>query len=333
MSCSPSALRLKHSDIQSPPSWAQRFHSSDIDEVRDVIGRGWGFHSRVVRGTGAYRFEQSLLAGKTAAAGWVAASLGETIRGASRQALLHLTMPAGSEYRVGRRRSVASAGTVTFIAPGWDYTLHRPAGRASAISVDVTQLREETSARMSCDGNDLVFRTRSMALGEPAEARLHAAVARFVASSTAAAPAPSEHGGAALLDALAELLLAESTVVRSQTISSTRLAGLEAWIDAHLDKPITVGRLCQVAGVGERALQKAFESRRGMSPMRFVAERRLAAARRLLTAADPTHDVTRVAMGLGFGHTGRFAVLYRQAFGESPSQSRQRATRPRSVTS
>jgi AraC family ethanolamine operon transcriptional activator len=280
-----------------------------------------------VRGTGRYRFEQSLLAGKKAAVGWVAASLGETIRGASREALLHLTMPAGSEYRVGRRRYVASAGTVTFIAPGWEYTLHRPAGRASAISVGGRQLREEATARMSGVCSDLVFRTRSMALGGPAEARLHAAVARFVESTPTAAPAPTEHGEAALLDALAELLLAESVVVRSQAISATRLVDLEAWIDAHLEKPITVGRLCQVAGVGERALQKAFESRRGMSPMRFVAERRLAAARRLLAVADLNHDVTRVAMSLGFGHTGRFAMLYRQAFGESPSQSRQRATR------
>jgi AraC family transcriptional regulator, ethanolamine operon transcriptional activator len=326
MPCSPSALRLKHSDIQSPPSWAQHFHSNDIDEVRDFVGRRWGFHSRVVRGTGLYRFGQSLLAGKKAATGWVAASLGETIRGASREALLHLAMPAGSEYRVGRRRYVASAGTVTFIAPGWEYTLHRPAGRASAISVDGKQLREEATARMSGACNDLVFRTRSMALGEPAEAKLHAAMARFVESSTAAC-ASSAHGEAALLDALAELLLVESIVVRSQTISAARLADLETWIDAHLERPITVGRLCQVAGVGERALQKAFESRRGMSPMRFVAERRLAVARRLLTVADSNHDVTRVAMSLGFGHTGRFAMLYRQAFGESPSQSRQRATR------
>jgi transcriptional regulator GlxA family with amidase domain len=64
-----------------------------------------------------------------------------------------------------------------------------------------------------------------------------------------------------------------------------------------------------------------------MSPMRFVAERRLAAARRLLTVSSPNHDVTRIAMSLGFGHTGRFALLYRQAFGETPSQSLRRATR------
>jgi transcriptional regulator GlxA family with amidase domain len=81
-----------------------------------------------------------------------------------------------------------------------------------------------------------------------------------------------------------------------------------------------------VAGVGQRALEKVFESRRGMSPLRFVTERRLAAAHRMLIrGAAPDEDVTRVALGLGFGHPGRFAALYRQAYGESPSQSLRRA--------
>jgi AraC-like DNA-binding protein len=47
----------------------------------------------------------------------------------------------------------------------------------------------------------------------------------------------------------------------------------------------------------------------------------------LIRGAAPDEDVTRVALGLGFGHPGRFAALYRQAYGESPSQSLRRAKR------
>jgi AraC-like DNA-binding protein len=61
--------------------------------------------------------------------------------------------------------------------------------------------------------------------------------------------------------------------------------------------------------------------------MRFVIERRLAQARRQLTEPGARKDVTQVAVRLGFHHTGRFAALYRQAFGESPSQSLRRARR------
>ena len=314
--------------LPRPPTWAQRFRSDDVDEASEFVARGWGHHSRVVRGKGALGFEQTWVTGAEAVTGWVRAELGETIRAAAREPILHVAVPAGSAYRFGRRQHVASCGTVTFIAPGWEYTLDRVGGSAFAISVSGLRLREELAARLPGASGDLVFQARSIELGEPAKARLVAAVSSFVESTAPAADhAPRAHGQAGLIGALAELLLAESIVVRAQTISSARLANLEAWIDAHLDRPITVGRLCQVAGVGERALQKAFESRRGMSPMRFVAERRLAAARRLLTVSTPNHDVTRVAMSLGFGHTGRFALLYRQAFGETPSQSLRRAAR------
>jgi transcriptional regulator GlxA family with amidase domain len=108
---------------------------------------------------------------------------------------------------------------------------------------------------------------------------------------------------------------------KSDRQRAARVAELEAWVDSHLDEPLTIGRLCTVSGVGERALQKVFLSRRGMSPMRFVAERRLAAARERLLRAGPHDEVTRVAVELGFGHVGRFAQLYRQAFGEAPSET------------
>jgi transcriptional regulator GlxA family with amidase domain len=56
-----------------------------------------------------------------------------------------------------------------------------------------------------------------------------------------------------------------------------------------------------------------------MSPMRFVAERRLAAAHHRLRAAGPADDVTGIATECGFSHLGRFAVCYRELYGESPS--------------
>jgi AraC-like DNA-binding protein len=122
------------------------------------------------------------------------------------------------------------------------------------------------------------------------------------------------------------LHLAGSAVEHAPANAASRLAAVEAWIDAHLEEPITLGRLCEIAGVRERALQKAFELRRGLSPMRFVVERRLAAARRLLESAGPGDGVTGVATRLGF-HLGRFAGLYREVFGEAPSQTLARARR------
>jgi transcriptional regulator GlxA family with amidase domain len=65
--------------------------------------------------------------------------------------------------------------------------------------------------------------------------------------------------------------------------------------------------------------------------MEYVAARRLARARARLTDSDRAAVVAEVARQSGFGHPGRFAVLYRRVYGESPSQTVARAryrTRP-----
>jgi AraC-like DNA-binding protein len=59
--------------------------------------------------------------------------------------------------------------------------------------------------------------------------------------------------------------------------------------------------------------------------MRFVAERRLAAAQRRFSNASEGDDVTAIATSLGFTHLGRFSSAYRSAFGESPSRTLMRS--------
>jgi len=108
---------------------------------------------------------------------------------------------------------------------------------------------------------------------------------------------------------------------RPGELALERARNLEAWIDAHLGEPITMGTLCRVAGVGERCLQKSFLYRRGISPMRFVAERRLLAAHQWLADASNAATVTEAGFRFGFSHLGRFSVSYREAIGESPSQT------------
>jgi len=320
---------LPESQFRSvPPPWAQRFRTDDVDQLRAFAAAASGDHSRVVRGNGRLGFDQSWLTGTSTAVGWVRTDLGTLVRGAVREPTLHLDMPAGTSYRIGRRQHAAAAHAVTFVAPDWQYTLDRPSGSSSAFSVSGEALLTELGRRQPGSRFEQVLRTRLIELDGAEQAGLALVLADFVlALDPAVDRALSAHAEARLVAALAALLLGRAAAVRGQEVAASRMADLEAWIEANLEAPISIGRLCAVAGVGERALQKSFESRRGMSPMRFVAERRLAEAHRQLTHAHPRDDVTHVAMRLGFHHSGRFAALYRQAFGESPSQSLRRARR------
>jgi transcriptional regulator GlxA family with amidase domain len=137
------------------------------------------------------------------------------------------------------------------------------------------------------------------------------------------------HSEAHVVAVVARLVLRNDVVVRARAVTGRRVNDLEDWIESHLEEPITLGSLCGVAGVGERALAKIFESRRGMSPMRYVTERRLAATHSRLLRASAADEVTEIATDLGFTHLGRFAIAYREIFGESPSQTLRRGRRVR----
>jgi AraC-like DNA-binding protein len=93
------------------------------------------------------------------------------------------------------------------------------------------------------------------------------------------------------------------------------------YMRAHADRPITVGELAAIAGVGARTLYEGFRRFRGTTPMAFLKATRLERAHAELEAAPPEASVTAIALKWGFVHLGRFAQDYRRRYGESPSET------------
>jgi AraC-like DNA-binding protein len=93
-----------------------------------------------------------------------------------------------------------------------------------------------------------------------------------------------------------------------------------------MDRPANIAMLAASLRVSVGSLHKAFVSATGLPPKKYLLYRRLNRARQALLAAEPfgPDSVTSIALGLGFSELGRFAVRYRQFFGESPSQTLQR---------
>ncbi|MEU3255404.1 helix-turn-helix transcriptional regulator [Streptomyces sp. NPDC006997] len=96
-----------------------------------------------------------------------------------------------------------------------------------------------------------------------------------------------------------------------------------AHIDDHADQPLTVAEIAAAAHVTVRALQYAFRRHLGTTPLAYLRRARLAHAHRELQDADPLGGVTvaEIAARWGFAHAGRFAALYRDAYGTSPSHT------------
>ena len=83
----------------------------------------------------------------------------------------------------------------------------------------------------------------------------------------------------------------------------------------------TVKDLARLCEVRRRTLEKHFRRFAGCAPLKFLRTARLDQARRQLIAAAPGTNVTAVATQCGLTHLGRFAVTYRERYGESPSDT------------
>jgi transcriptional regulator GlxA family with amidase domain len=99
--------------------------------------------------------------------------------------------------------------------------------------------------------------------------------------------------------------------------------------NAHL--PLSLGDICEAAGVNARTLQHSFRKKRGCTPMQFLRSVRMQEVRAGLMQPTESTSVTGEAARWGFLHFGRFSQGYRTVYGELPSETlrRSRGTPPK----
>ncbi|QEW23152.1 L-rhamnose operon regulatory protein RhaS (plasmid) [Paracoccaceae bacterium] len=100
------------------------------------------------------------------------------------------------------------------------------------------------------------------------------------------------------------------------------------YLHANMADPIRVEDIARAAGLNVRSLQLGFKAAFAMSPMRYLRDIRLDAARYRLTRRQGREAVSEVAYSVGFSHLGRFSQDYRARFGASPSAEQGRETPP-----
>lgn len=303
-----------------------RVLTDDLDEASEFIRRNFGDHSRVPHGRGRLGLEMLASVAAGSAAGAVRLGIPTTLRASARGVAVHLPLGDGGEYRIGRRRLVASPDVAVVLAPGHDYTVLTP-GRVTtlAIMLDRSVLSSELDARLP--GRTARVRADSIELPlSPVErVRFRALIAQHL---SAAGPGPEarrredmEGVERALASWLADRLVHASGLVALSPSGLAVAERVEGWIRGHVERPISLEQLSARAGVSRRMLQKACRARWGQTPLELVLSRRLDAVRARLTGHRPPRTVTEAAVRGGFTHLGRFSKLYRQAFGESPSET------------
>lgn len=98
------------------------------------------------------------------------------------------------------------------------------------------------------------------------------------------------------------------------------VARATAFIDSHVAEHVSLADIAAAARLSVRGVQYAFQRHLGVTPLAYLRDRRLDAARVELIASDPAvTSVTVVARTWGFAHLSRFAQSYLDRFGEYPS--------------
>lgn len=100
------------------------------------------------------------------------------------------------------------------------------------------------------------------------------------------------------------------------------LRRVQAFIEAHLDAPLTLETLAQEAGLSEYHFARMFKQDTGLAPHQYVMARRMERAKQLLSHSSL--PLTEIALQCGFSSASHFSNRFRAQEGLPPSAWRGR---------
>jgi len=151
---------------------------------------------------------------------------------------------------------------------------------------------------------------------------LEAHIRRLLADSST--PLDSDCETAIALGILEAEVGRDDEIVAAPPARSRAITKALAYLEAHADEDVKVGRLCAETGIAWRTLDRAFRERFGMGPKTYAKRERLLRVRSALLRSAPRSAIVDAANAAGFWHMGQFARDYRRLFGELPSATLRR---------
>ncbi|HJZ98796.1 MAG TPA: helix-turn-helix domain-containing protein [Candidatus Solibacter sp.] len=116
-----------------------------------------------------------------------------------------------------------------------------------------------------------------------------------------------------------------SVSLASQASEMTSIRELQIWIAEHLDSPLPVEKLANRMSMSVRNLERIFTREAGTTPLQYVLQARVEAARRRLERSDA--GLKQVASAAGFGSVDAMRRAFVRVLGITPKQYRELAAR------
>ena len=316
-----------------------RVHSPDLEEARERVGEVFCPHrlepvGPVGRGAGApVRFNAAALG----AVGLSYLSYGSTVRIRPQPlrsfVLVQIPLSGRALVRTGGVEVVSDPATASVPDPDAGLDMTWEAGNEQLIvRVERAALEAQLHRMLGRPPSKPLRLATSVDLRTPA-ARSWLSTVDMVRSDL---DGPGGLSHPALRAQVEQLLMGQLLAAVPHSASEELLAAAEpatttlprtirraeALIEGHAREPLTVDDVAEAVGLSVRSLQEGFRRHLDTTPTARLREARLAGVRAELADADPTRcTVSQVATDWGFGHLGRFAVAYKERFGESPSDT------------
>lgn len=103
-------------------------------------------------------------------------------------------------------------------------------------------------------------------------------------------------------------------------LSPQRRQRVVDYIEARLSHPISLADIAAVAALSPYHFARAFKASMGMTPVRYVWQRRIELARRMLRETGA--PLVDVALACGFGSQSHFTTAFKMATGVTPAAYR-----------
>lgn len=210
------------------------------------------------------------------------------------------------------------------VAHGMSCVLHCNSARFDVIKVEAEALQRVAADWHSSLGQQTRFlnwRPRSRAAVRAWHRALDYVVATLTSADTAAQPRIAAGMANLVAGALLECYpsnLTEHDPASDLALPET-LKEAVSFIHRHAAEDIGINEVAAAVHLTPRAVQYLFRRQLDTTPTEYMRRVRLSRAHQeLMTATSPASTVTEIAQRWGFAHTGRFAVLYRQTYGQSP---------------
>lgn len=262
-----------------------------------------------------------------------ASGSGLVVQGSGQSGGVLLAIPAAGHF-VANGEPVAVDGALHIVA-GQEFLVSMPCHHR-CFNVFIPDALLQRAGLQAEDGQ--LERTSTQVLGfDPhCAVSVTALLNRFVASAAAGPEMASSRNALAnfeldLINVVRSAYgpqypLHDKSVGRHPILDKATILSIIEFMDSARNSSIAMSELAARTDISERTLRAGFKKYLGLAPTQYRQLRLLHKARRRLAIGSQEQlTVARVAADLGFYDFGRFAMRYRRAFGELPSETLRRS--------